>query len=121
MNKLILLRHGQSQWNLENRFTGWKNVPLTEKGESEAKKAGELIKKQVSVVDTNARCDYGCFVLESVIMPLDRETLDKWKNTEIKLRFEGNGMQKDITINSLRIHNLLNKVNEIQKSLNSEE
>ena len=45
MNKLILLRHGQSQWNLENRFTGWKNVPLTEKGESEAKKAGELIKK----------------------------------------------------------------------------
>ena len=44
MNKLILLRHGQSQWNLENRFTGWKNVPLTEKGEIEAKKAGELIK-----------------------------------------------------------------------------
>ena len=45
MNKLILLRHGQSQWNLENRFTGWKNVSLTEKGETEAKKAGELIKK----------------------------------------------------------------------------
>ena len=45
MNKLILLRHGQSQWNLENKFTGWKNVPLTEKGEMEAKKAGELIKK----------------------------------------------------------------------------
>ena len=46
MNKLILLRHGQSQWNLENRFTGWKNVPLTEKGELEAKKAGELIKQE---------------------------------------------------------------------------
>ena len=46
MNKLILLRHGQSQWNLENKFTGWKNVPLTEKGEMEAKKAGELIKKK---------------------------------------------------------------------------
>ena len=45
MNKLILLRHGQSQWNLENKFTGWKDVPLTEKGEFEAKKAGELIKK----------------------------------------------------------------------------
>jgi 2,3-bisphosphoglycerate-dependent phosphoglycerate mutase len=45
MNKLILLRHGQSQWNLENRFTGWKNVPLTEKGEAEAKKTGELIRK----------------------------------------------------------------------------
>ena len=51
MNKLILLRHGQSQWNLENRFTGWKNVPLTEKGETEAKKAGELLKKHNIHVD----------------------------------------------------------------------
>ena len=51
MNKLILLRHGQSQWNLENRFTGWKNVPLTEKGEIEAKKAGELIRKHNISID----------------------------------------------------------------------
>ena len=51
MNKLILLRHGQSQWNLENKFTGWKNVPLTEKGEKEAKKAGELIKKNNIHID----------------------------------------------------------------------
>jgi 2,3-bisphosphoglycerate-dependent phosphoglycerate mutase len=51
MNKLILLRHGQSQWNLENRFTGWKNVPLTEKGETEAKKAGELINKHNISID----------------------------------------------------------------------
>ena len=51
MNKLILLRHGQSQWNLENKFTGWKNVPLTEKGEMEAKKAGELIKKNKIHID----------------------------------------------------------------------
>ena len=45
MNKLILLRHGQSQWNLENRFTGWKDVPLTEQGKEEANKAGLLLKK----------------------------------------------------------------------------
>ena len=51
MNKLILLRHGQSQWNLENRFTGWKNVPLTQKGESEAKNAGKLIKKHKIQID----------------------------------------------------------------------
>lgn len=51
MNKLILLRHGQSQWNLENKFTGWKNVPLTEKGELEAKKAGELLKKHKIHID----------------------------------------------------------------------
>jgi len=52
MNKLILLRHGQSQWNLENKFTGWTNVHLTKKGESEAKKAGELIKKHKIYIDT---------------------------------------------------------------------
>ncbi len=51
MNKLILLRHGQSQWNLENRFTGWTNVPLTKKGEIEAKKAGALLKKNQIYID----------------------------------------------------------------------
>ena len=43
MNRLILLRHGQSQWNLENRFTGWHDVDLTEKGVAEATRAGELM------------------------------------------------------------------------------
>ncbi len=43
MPKLILLRHGESQWNLENRFTGWVDVELSPKGEGEAKHAGELI------------------------------------------------------------------------------
>lgn len=42
--KLILLRHGQSLWNLENRFTGWTDVDLTDKGREEARHAGELIK-----------------------------------------------------------------------------
>lgn len=41
---LILVRHGQSQWNLENRFTGWTDVPLTPKGIEEARRAGELLK-----------------------------------------------------------------------------
>lgn len=44
--KLILLRHGESQWNLENRFTGWTDVDLTEKGEAEAKQAGQLLLAQ---------------------------------------------------------------------------
>jgi len=42
--RLILVRHGQSQWNLENRFTGWWDVDLTEKGVAEAIAAGELLK-----------------------------------------------------------------------------
>ena len=44
MSKLVLVRHGQSIWNLQNRFTGWIDVPLTEKGKEEAYKAGELLK-----------------------------------------------------------------------------
>jgi 2,3-bisphosphoglycerate-dependent phosphoglycerate mutase len=44
MGKIILLRHGESQWNLENRFTGWMDIPLTDKGRAEALHAGELIK-----------------------------------------------------------------------------
>ena len=45
MPTLAFLRHGQSQWNLENRFTGWVDAPLTEKGEAEARKAGLLLKE----------------------------------------------------------------------------
>ncbi len=45
MNSLILLRHGQSQWNLENRFTGWTDVPLTNNGILEAISAGKLLLK----------------------------------------------------------------------------
>ena len=51
MGKLILLRHGQSQWNLENRFTGWEDVPLTKEGILEAKKAGQLMKKNNISID----------------------------------------------------------------------
>ena len=44
MPNLILLRHGESQWNLENRFTGWTDVPLSTKGEQEAHEAGHKLK-----------------------------------------------------------------------------
>ncbi len=51
MGKLILLRHGQSQFNLENRFTGWTEVPLTEVGIEEARAAGRLAKQSGLQVD----------------------------------------------------------------------
>ncbi len=51
MNNLVLLRHGQSQWNFENRFTGWKDVPLTEQGIDEANNAGLLLKKNDIRID----------------------------------------------------------------------
>src|SRR6266568_1151467 len=44
MKTLVLLRHGQSQWNLENRFTGWIDVALTAEGEREAERAGRMLK-----------------------------------------------------------------------------
>jgi 2,3-bisphosphoglycerate-dependent phosphoglycerate mutase len=46
MSTLVLVRHGESQWNLENRFTGWVDVPLSEKGVQEAKNAGDKLKKE---------------------------------------------------------------------------
>ncbi len=46
MNYLVLLRHGESQWNLENRFTGWVDVDVSAKGEQEAKEAGQLLKEK---------------------------------------------------------------------------
>ena len=51
MSYLILVRHGQSVWNLENRFTGWVDVDLSEKGKSEAKKSAELINKENLIID----------------------------------------------------------------------
>ncbi len=45
MKKIVLLRHGESAWNKENRFTGWTDVDLTEKGVAEAKQAGRLLKE----------------------------------------------------------------------------
>jgi 2,3-bisphosphoglycerate-dependent phosphoglycerate mutase len=46
MHKLVLLRHGQSQWNLDNRFTGWVDVPLSELGVEEARNAGKLLRDE---------------------------------------------------------------------------
>jgi 2,3-bisphosphoglycerate-dependent phosphoglycerate mutase len=51
MSTLILLRHGQSQWNLAHRFTGWVDVDLTEKGEAEARRAGEALAAEGVALD----------------------------------------------------------------------
>ena len=51
MYKLVLIRHGESQWNKENRFTGWVDVDLSEKGIEEAKKAGQTLQKEGFVFD----------------------------------------------------------------------
>lgn len=45
MHKLVLIRHGESTWNLENRFTGWTDVPLTATGVQQARQAGQLLQE----------------------------------------------------------------------------
>jgi len=52
MHKLVMLRHGESTWNMENRFTGWTDVDLSERGLLEAKRAGNVLKKEGFVFDT---------------------------------------------------------------------
>ena len=83
MNKLILLRHGQSQWNLENRFTGWKNVPLTEKGIQEAKNAGLLIKKNNILIDK---------VFSSVLERANKTAEIAIKEADIKSLIDGDNI-----------------------------
>ena len=51
MYKIVLLRHGESVWNQENRFTGWTDVDLSERGRQEAKRAGETLKAEGYVFD----------------------------------------------------------------------
>jgi 2,3-bisphosphoglycerate-dependent phosphoglycerate mutase len=51
MTRIVLLRHGESEWNLENRFTGWTDVGLSEKGVKEAKRAGGILKEEGYVFD----------------------------------------------------------------------
>jgi 2,3-bisphosphoglycerate-dependent phosphoglycerate mutase len=65
MHKLVLIRHGESEWNKENRFTGWKDVDLSEKGKAEAHAAGKLLKEQGFVFD-----EAYCSVLKRAIRTL---------------------------------------------------
>ena len=51
MHKLVLIRHGESLWNKENRFTGWKDIDLSEKGIEEAKAAGQLLNREGFIFD----------------------------------------------------------------------
>ena len=81
MNKLVLLRHGQSQWNLDNRFTGWKDVPLTEQGINEAKNAGYLFKKNNILFDK---------IYSSVLQRANKTAEIALKEAEMEELFENN-------------------------------
>ena len=75
MKKIVLLRHGQSQWNLENRFTGWTDVDLTEQGIAEALRAGDLMLEAGLVFD-KAFTSYLKRAVKTLDNVLDRMNLD---------------------------------------------
>ena len=79
MSYLILVRHGQSVWNLENRFTGWVDVDLNDNGRAQAKKSGELIKKKQINIDLY----YSSFQLRAInTLKIIQEELDDYKNVK---------------------------------------
>ena len=99
MSHLILVRHGQSVWNLENRFTGWVDVELSKNGREEASKAGKLIK--------NLKIDFGMFytsylkraneTLNIILKEINIENNQVVKAWELNERHYGNltGLNKD--------------------------
>ena len=79
MNYLILVRHGQSVWNLENKFTGWVDVDLNDNGRAQAKKSGELIKRKQINIDLY----YSSFQLRAInTLKIIQEKLDDYKNVK---------------------------------------
>ena len=91
MYQLVLLRHGQSQWNLENKFTGWTDVPLTDRGEQEAHQAGQRLKAenyQFDLVLTNLlkRCIKTAWI---TMEEIDQMWLPVEKHWQLNERFYG--------------------------------
>ena len=78
MHKLLLIRHGESQWNHENRFTGWTNVGLTAKGIEQAKKAGSLISINGIHIDS-VYCSFLKRAVKTCKICLDELNLDNHK------------------------------------------
>ena len=108
MNYLVLVRHGQSEWNLQNRFTGWVDVDLAPKGKLEACKSGELIKE----LDLNISHFFSSYQKRAI------DTLNLILNT---MRIKNNKIIKAWELNERHYGSLtgLNK-DEIKKKLGEE-
>ena len=84
VTKLVLVRHGESQWNQENRFTGWYDVDLSDKGRTEAKAAGKLLKEEGFTFDFayTSVLKRAIHTLWNILDELDRSTVADRKITE---------------------------------------
>lgn len=91
MSTLILLRHGQSQWNLENRFTGWTDVDLSDAGREEARKAGELLRDK-NIIPRYCFTSYlkrAIHTLQIALDAMDRDWLPVEKDWHLNERHYG--------------------------------
>jgi 2,3-bisphosphoglycerate-dependent phosphoglycerate mutase len=91
MYKLVLLRHGESTWNKENRFTGWTDVPLSEKGRAEAHEAGRLLRAGGYVFDEahTSVLKRAIHTLDIVLEELDRSWIPVSKSWRLNERHYG--------------------------------
>lgn len=101
MIKLVLVRHGQSEWNLENRFTGWTDVELTEQGMKEAKEAGIALRKQgfhfdLAYTSVLKRAEH---TLDLILKEMGEENIEIKRNWRLNERHYGalQGLNKDET------------------------
>ena len=102
MIKIVLVRHGQSMWNLENKFTGWTDVPLSENGIKEAKEAGVVLKEKgytfdLAFTSVLKRAEY---TLSYILKEMDLENIEVRHNWRLNERHYGalQGLNKDDTI-----------------------
>ena len=102
MNNLILVRHGQSQWNLQRRFTGWADIDLTEKGKLEAEQAGKLIKELNLEFHSyfSSELKRAINSLNIILEALEKSDIEINKAWELNERHYGGltGLNKDETI-----------------------
>jgi 2,3-bisphosphoglycerate-dependent phosphoglycerate mutase len=102
MQKLVLLRHGESVWNKENRFTGWTDVDLSEDGVNQAKRAGELLKKNGYNFDIGftSLLKRSIKTLHIVLEELDHLWIPVQKSWRLNERFYGalQGLNKAETV-----------------------
>lgn len=89
MSILVLVRHGESQWNLENRFTGWVDIPLSEKGRQEARQAGEKLRGNHFDVGFTSVLQRAIMTMDIILEVIDQKELPIQRNQALNERHYG--------------------------------
>ena len=105
MHKLILLRHGESQWNLENRFTGWTDVDLSKKGFKEATSSGKVLKENSFEIDLavpGMKKEDFTIELNDKVLVISSETSNTMENDKMRLNeFNFSSFQRSFRVPDL--------------------